>query len=145
MGDHLRETGNEFGSTTGRPRRCGWLDAVVLRHACWINGLDQIVLTKLDVLDGLEKVSIATAYQIGSETVETLPADLRRLEEARPVLTDFEGWREPTAGATSIEEMPEAARHYVEQIEKITGIPISAVSTGPERSQAILRSDPFSP
>ncbi len=145
VGAHLRDEGQEYGSTTGRPRRCGWLDAVVLRHACWINGLDRIVLTKLDVLDGLERVAIATAYRIGAETVEVIPADVRAMEEAEPVLLELEGWREPTAGATTLEELPEAARRYVEQIEKLTGLPIVAISTGPERGQTILQSDPLLP
>ena len=143
VGSHLREAGDEFGSTTGRPRRCGWFDAVVLRHACWVNGLDQIALTKLDVLDGLEKVAIATAYRVGGRTVEIIPSDLRGLSEAEPVLVEFEGWKEPTAGATRMEELPEAARRYVEQIEKIGGLPITAISTGPERSQTIFRAEPF--
>lgn len=143
VGDHLREVGHEFGSTTGRPRRCGWLDAVVLRHACWVNGLDYIFLTKLDVLDGLEKVAIATSYRIGDRVVEAFPSDLRCLEEAEPVLEEFDGWSEPTVGVKSMDKLPEAARRYVEQVEKITGIPIMAISTGPERSQIIPRSDHF--
>jgi adenylosuccinate synthase len=143
VGTHLREAGQEFGSTTGRPRRCGWLDAVVLRHACWVNGLDEIVMTKLDVLDGLDKVAIATAYRIGDKIVETFPTDIRSLQKAEPVLEEFDGWSEPTVGATSMDELPEAARRYVEQVEKITGIPVVAISTGPERSQFIVRSDHF--
>ena len=143
VGVHLREAGHEYGSTTGRPRRCGWLDAVVLRHACWINGLDKLVLTKLDVLDGLERLAVATAYRIGDRTVDTIPSDLRALEAAEPVLVEMEGWSEPTVGATTMEELPEAARRYVEQIEKLAGLPVIAISTGPERSQVVLRPDPL--
>ena len=145
VGAHLRTVGDEFGSTTGRPRRCGWLDAVVLRHACWVNGLDRLVLTKLDVLDGLERVAIATAYRIGGETVEFIPSDVRAMEAAEPILLELEGWRDPTAGATSLEELPDAARRYVEKVEKLTGLPILAISTGPERSQTILQPDPLLP
>jgi len=143
VGDLIREKGKEYGATTGRPRRCGWLDLVALKHAVKLNGLDGIVLTKLDVLDGFEEIKVCTAYKIGNETFENFPASLFLLEKAQPIYKSFEGWKESTYGITSAEDIPEKAMNYINFIERFVGVPVVMLSTSPERDKYIWLSEVF--
>ena len=141
MGNRLRESGNEYGAVTGRPRRCGWYDAVAVRYACRINGLDGLALTKLDVLDGLERIEICTAYRSNGRTLTEFPSDVRHLVECEPVYESMPGWSAPTAGIRSFERLPEAARKYIHRLEEVSGVRAAIVSTGSERGDTILRDD----
>jgi adenylosuccinate synthase len=141
MGNTLRDSGNEYGAVTGRPRRCGWYDAVAARYGVRINGLDALALTKLDVLDGLDHVEICTAYRCGGKTVTEFPSDVVQLAACEPVYETMPGWSAPTKGARRFSDLPEAARRYVARIEEVTGVPASIVSTGSERDDTILRDD----
>ena len=138
MGTFIQNRGGEFGTTTGRPRRCGWFDGVVGRYAVRINGLDYLAITKLDVLSGLEKVKICTSYRYRGELMEEFPASLRVLKECVPVYEELPGWQEDITGARSLEDLPPAARNYLERIEEISGAPIALVGVGSRRSQTIL-------
>jgi len=137
IGDRLRELGGEYGATTGRPRRCGWFDAVVLRYAARVNGLTGLALTKLDVLDSFDEVKIAVAYEAEGQVLEEFPDDLAVLERARPVYETLPGWRAPTGGARAVEDLPPRARDYLRRIEELTGVPIWFVSVGTERGEII--------
>jgi adenylosuccinate synthase len=139
LGEHLRRRGNEYGTTTGRPRRCGWLDAVAGRYGQLLNGVAAIALTKLDVLDELDEIRVATAYRIGGREVADFPADLAALEAAEPVYTTLPGWRTSTAGALAFDDLPPAARDYVAFIEAQLGAPVELISTGPRREETIVR------
>ena len=141
MGDRLRESGNEYGASTGRPRRCGWYDAVAVRYAARLNGLQAIALTKLDVLDGLDQIEVAVAYRIGGRVVEEFPAALPPGEACTPVYETWPGWSTPTKGATRFDALPEAARRYVARLEEVSGVPIALVSTGSDREETIIRDD----
>jgi adenylosuccinate synthase len=141
MGDRLRESGKEFGAVTGRPRRCGWFDAVVARYGARINGLDGLALTKLDVLDGIEQIEICTAYTCGSRTLTEFPSDITQLAACRPVYESIPGWKRPTAGVRRFEDLPENARRYIARLEEVSGVPAVIVSTGSERDDTILRQD----
>ena len=141
MGDRLRESGNEYGAVTGRPRRCGWYDAVAVRYACRINGLDGLALTKLDVLDGLERIDICTAYRLNGRTITDFPSDVRQLVECEPVYESMPGWSAPTAGVRAFERLPDAARKYIARLEEVSGVRAAIVSTGSERDDTILRDD----
>jgi adenylosuccinate synthase len=140
-GERLRRRGNEFGTTTGRPRRCGWLDLVAAAYATMLNGVGAIALTKLDVLDDLEEIPVCTAYRIGGRETEEFPADAAGLAAAEPVYTRLPGWRRPTAGALELADLPAAARDYVRFIEERLGAPVVVISTGPRREETILRLD----
>ncbi|MCH9032012.1 MAG: adenylosuccinate synthase [candidate division Zixibacteria bacterium] len=138
MGESLRKAGNEFGATTGRPRRTGWIDLVALRQACRVNGVDKIAVTKLDVLDGLEKIKACVAYRIdGKETTE-IPADLNNLEKVEPVYKEFPGWNAVTASILEFNELPQEARRYVNFIADELEVGIKLVSTGAARAESIL-------
>ena len=137
VGERLRTLGGEFGATTGRPRRCGWFDAVVVRYAARVNGLTGLALTKLDVLDTFEEVRICTAYRIDGEIHEEFPDDLARLERAEPVFESLPGWGTDTTGARAVDELPEAARRYMDRLEALAGVPIEFVSVGTKREQII--------
>lgn len=137
LGDRLRELGGEYGATTGRPRRCGWFDAVVVRYAARINGLTGLALTKLDVLDSLDEIRIATGYRIEDVVLDDFPDDLTLLSKVEPVYETLPGWKTSTSSARSLSELPEAARAYLRRIEEITGVPIWYVSVGTEREQII--------
>jgi adenylosuccinate synthase len=141
MGNRLRESGNEYGAVTGRPRRCGWYDAVAVRYAARINGLDGLALTKLDVLDGLERIDICTAYRSSGRTLTDFPADVRQLAECEPVYESMPGWSAPTAGVRSFERLPQAARNYIARLEEVSGVKAAIVSTGSERDDTIVRDD----
>ena len=141
MGDRLRDSGNEYGAVTGRPRRCGWYDAVAARYGVRINGLDAVALTKLDVLDGLERVEICTAYRCGSRTLQEFPSDIAQLAACDPVYESWPGWTTPTRGVRRFTDLPDNARRYVARLEEVTGVPAAIVSTGSERNDTILRNE----
>ncbi len=141
MGQRLRDSGNEYGAVTGRPRRCGWYDAVAARYGARINGLDVLALTKLDVLDGLDRIDICTAYRCGSRTLTEFPSDVAQLAACEPVYESMPGWTAPTKGARRYEDLPENARRYVARLEAVSGVPAAIVSTGSERDDTILRMD----
>jgi adenylosuccinate synthase len=139
VGDRIREAGNEFGTTTGRPRRCGWLDLPILRYAARVNGLDELALTKLDVLSGLEELKVAVAYQRGNERVEHFPAEfgVEALAEWTPVYEGLPGWDEDITAARRRDDLPQEAQTYVSRVEAWVGVPITFIGVGPEREQAI--------
>jgi len=141
MGNRLRESGNEYGAVTGRPRRCGWYDAVAVRYGVRINGLDGLALTKLDVLDALERIDICTAYRCGGKTLTEFPSDLGQLSACEPVYESMPGWTTPTAGVRSFDRLPQAARNYIARLEEVTGVRAAIVSTGSERDDTIIRED----
>jgi len=141
MGNLLRDSGNEYGAVTGRPRRCGWYDAVAVRYGVRINGLDALALTKLDVLDGLETLDICTAYKCGDQTLTEFPSDLAQLLRCTPIYESMPGWKAPTKGCRRYEDLPEAARKYIARLEAVTGVKAAVVSTGSERDDTILRRD----
>lgn len=143
LGDRLRKVGDEFGATTGRPRRCGWLDAVVLRYAARVNGLWGVALTKLDVLSGLEAVKICTAYELDGRRVTELPGDYEDLERVKPVYETHPGWSEPLTGARSFDQLPANTRAYVRRIEEVSGVPVVCISVGADRGETILLQNPF--
>jgi adenylosuccinate synthase len=138
-GEFLRRRGNEFGTVTGRPRRCGWLDTVVARYARMINGIDTIALTKLDVLDEFDEIPVCIGYQVGGRLVKELPADLRSLETAVPVLRVMKGWRRTTVGILDEADLPQEAKDYVDFIEQEVGAPVTLLSTGPRREETLIR------
>jgi adenylosuccinate synthase len=141
MGTRLRETGQEFGAVTGRPRRCGWYDAVAVRYAVRVNGLDGLALTKLDVLDGLPELQVCTAYRCKGATLTEMPGDQAQLAACEPVYETLPGWTTPTAGVRKYEDLPEGARQYVARLEEVTGVPAAVVSTGSAREDTIIRAD----
>jgi len=133
----MRKLGNEFGATTGRPRRCGWFDGVVVRYAVRVNGLTDLAVTKLDVLDTLEEIKLCTAYRVGSDVYTEFPGDLTMLEHAEPVYETFAGWRTSTSDARTLDELPSEARAYLDRIEALVEAPITHVSVGTRRDQII--------
>ncbi len=137
MDEHVRQLGGEFGATTGRPRRCGWFDGVLARYAARVNGLTGLAVTKLDVLDTLPEVAIATAYRTPRGEVKEFPAELASLEAAEPVYEMMPGWQAPTSGARSLSDLPSAARRYLDRVEEVMGAPIRMVSVGTRRDQII--------
>jgi adenylosuccinate synthase len=139
VGEGLRERGAEYGATTGRPRRCGWFDAVAVRYATRVNGFDAIALTKLDVLDTLAEIPVCTAYRFGGETLRELPADGAVLDGCEPVYETLPGWQSTTAGIHEWAALPAVARRYVDRLGELAGCPIGIVSTGPDRDHTILR------
>jgi adenylosuccinate synthase len=140
-GDRLRETGMEYGASTGRPRRCGWYDAVAVRYAVRVNGIDSIALTKLDVLDGLETIEICTGYTIGDRTVTEFPSDLNSCGSITPIYESWPGWSSPTKGARQYAQLPPAAQKYIRRLEEVSGVPVGLISTGSDRSETIIRAD----
>jgi adenylosuccinate synthase len=143
MGNRLRESGNEYGAVTGRPRRCGWFDAVAVRYAVRINGLDGLALTKLDVLDGLERIDICTAYRCADRTLTEFPSDVAQLAQCEPVYESMPGWTTPTAGVRDFDRLPAAARNYIARLEEVSGVRAAIVSTGSERDDTIVRDPTF--
>jgi adenylosuccinate synthase len=138
IGQLIRERGHEYGVSTGRPRRCGWFDAFATRYAAEINGFDTVALTKLDILDALDEIKVCTGYRIGGKPCESFPAVSKELREVEPVYETLPGWMSSTEGITQLEQLPKAARDYVEFISDRIGAPVGLVSTGPERSQTII-------
>src|SRR5687768_12012542 len=141
IGQRLRETGMEFGASTGRPRRCGWYDAVAVRYAVRVNGIDALAVTKLDVLDGLEEIKICTSYTCNGASVQEFPSDLGQLASCLPVYESIEGWTEPTKGVRRFADLPAGARRYIARLEDVTGVPAGIVSTGSDRDDTIVRDD----
>jgi adenylosuccinate synthase len=139
LADRLREEGNEYGATTGRPRRCGWFDVVAIRHAVRVNGLTQLIITKLDVLDGLSEVCAVTAYDIGGVHTAEMPESLADLTAARPITERFPGWRSPTTNARQWDDLPADARKYLDRLEEMAGVPIRLVSVGSGREENVER------
>ena len=137
MGELIRKTGNEFGATTGRPRRCGWFDLVVARYSVMVNGIDSWAVTKLDVLDGVERIKICVAYECDGRTYESVPANIRVLERCRPVYEEFPGWMTSTKEATRFSELPPRARDYVRKLASLTGVPVEILSVGPRRESTM--------
>ena len=135
--DAIRDRAQEFGTTTGRPRRVGWFDAVAARYSTRVNGYTSLLLTRLDVLDDFDEIKVCAAYELDGEIVHDFPGSAAALERGLPVYEDHSGWDSPTAGATSIEELPKEARSYVERIEELVDRPIDIISTGPERHETI--------
>lgn len=135
MGDFLRSEGGEFGATTGRPRRCGWFDAVSARHSCMINGVDYMAITKLDVLDKLDEIKICTAYRLGDRTIDFLPDDTDAISKVEPVYETMPGWRQSTCGAKSLDTLPKNARLYLERMASLLSAKIGVVSVGAKRDQ----------
>ncbi|MBF0163869.1 MAG: adenylosuccinate synthase [Magnetococcales bacterium] len=143
VGEHLFKVGHELGASTGRARRCGWFDAVVVRHAARINGITGLALTKLDVLDGLPTLKICVGYQRNGQKLTTMPSDPGVLEACQPIYEEMPGWSESTSGIDQVEQLPKAARDYIARLEQLTGIPAAILSTGPDRVQTIIRDNPF--
>jgi adenylosuccinate synthase len=137
MQEQVRDLGGEYGATTGRPRRCGWFDAVVVRYAARVNGLTGLAVTKMDVLDTLPEIRIAVGYEVGGEVLDDFPADLELLAEANPVFETLPGWQASTAEARRWEDLPEGARNYLQRIEELTGVPVWYVTVGTRRDQII--------
>jgi len=142
-GDELRRRGSEFGSVTGRPRRCGWFDAAALRRSVQINGVTGLCITKLDVLDELQTVRLCTGYRHGGTLTDILPYGADAVAACEPVYEDFPGWRQSTFGVRDWRQLPEAARRYLSRLSEVTGVTIAMVSTGPDREQTILMRHPF--
>jgi adenylosuccinate synthase len=140
-GDRLRESGQEFGAVTGRPRRCGWYDAVVTRYAVRVNGLDALALTKLDVLDGMKELQICTAYRANGATITEFPGDIAQLAQCEPVYETIAGWTTPTRGVKTFDDLPREARAYIARLEELTGVPAAILSTGSAREDTIIRDD----
>jgi adenylosuccinate synthase len=143
IGRHLSTVGKEVGVNTGRQRRCGWFDAVLVRQTVTLNGIDGIALTKLDILDGLETLKVCVGYRIGDETFDYLPTGLRAQTAAIPIYEEMPGWRETTQGARSFRDLPANAVKYVRRVEELIGAPVALLSTSPQREDTILMRDPF--
>src|SRR5690554_2607379 len=137
IGDRLRRVGDEFGATTGRPRRCGWLDLVALRYTSMINGLTELAITKLDVLSGLDEIKVCTAYRYDGKESSRFPSEVQTLEKVEPIYETFEGWSEDTSGAQRLADLPAAAQNYLRFISEYLDVPISMVSIGPRRDQIV--------
>lgn len=138
-GERIRRAGNEFGSVTGRPRRCGWFDVPLLRYTAMVNGFDSLIVTKLDVLDSFDRIKVCVAYRVHGETTMQMPAENALLEKIEPVYEEIPGWKTPTSGITRYEDLPAAARDYIAFLEERTGVEVGCVSTGPDRSQTMIR------
>lgn len=143
VGEHLRVRGNEYGSVTGRPRRCGWFDAAALKRAVQINGVSALCITKLDVLDGLDVVRLATGYKVNGSVRDILPVGAEALAVCEPIYEEFPGWKESTVGIKSFDALPKTAQAYLKRLEALIGAPIDIISTGPDREETIVVRDPF--
>ncbi|QJW48262.1 adenylosuccinate synthase [bacterium BFN5] len=142
-GDEIREQGREYGTTTGRPRRCGWLDACVVRYAGYVSGIDYMAITRLDILDKLKTLKICVGYQYKGQILKEFPASLKVLAEVEPVYEEFEGWETDISSVRSYDELPAKARRYVERLSEVSGIKIGIVSVGPRRDQTIILHEMF--
>lgn len=138
-GEKLRKNGQEFGATTGRPRRCGWLDLAALKYAVRLNGMNELALTKLDVLDDFETIKVCTHYELNGEKIETFPSDTETVEQLKPVYRSFPGWQTTTRNISTFDELPGKAKEYIQFIEDFTGVDFTIVSTGPKRTETIVR------
>ncbi len=140
LGERLRKRGDEYGATTGRPRRCGWFDSLVARHAKRVNGLTEVAITKLDVLDELETIKVCEAYSYRGQRITEFPEQVEILDECEPIFAEFPGWQTDTSDITSFSDLPEAARRYISKLEEIIDCPATLIGVGPKRSQTILTS-----
>jgi adenylosuccinate synthase len=140
-GDRLRESGQEFGAVTGRPRRCGWFDAVAVRYAVRVNGLDALAITKLDVLDNMNELQICTSYRCAGATITEFPGDIAQLAACEPVYETMPGWSSPTRGVREFSELPKGAQSYIARLEELTGVQAAILSTGSDREDTIIRPD----
>ena len=138
IGERLRETGGEYGATTGRPRRCGWFDAVSLRYSAMVNGIEEIAVTKLDVLDDFDEINVCTGYEVNGKRIKTFPTDVRTLENITPIYESFAGWKAPTSTLTAYADLPANARRYVEALATLTGTKLWIISVGARRDQTIF-------
>lgn len=143
IGEYLRETGHEFGTVTGRSRRCGWFDSVVVRYAAMLNSLDYLAITRLDILDGLDTINICKGYMYKGIELKEYPESLNILQDVEPVYEELPGWKTDISGCKSYDELPENTRYYVERISQLVGVPLGIVSVGPDRSQTIVLHDVF--
>jgi adenylosuccinate synthase len=143
VGAGLAKRGNEFGSVTGRPRRCGWLDLAALKRSLQLNGVDGLCITKLDVLDGMDEIKVCTSYRLDGRAVDLIPTGAEAVARCTPVYETMPGWKDSTVGARSFDALPANARAYLKRIEALTGVPIAMVSTGPDRDETILVHHPF--
>ena len=143
IGEYLRATGHEFGTVTGRSRRCGWFDSVVVRYAAMLNSLDYLAITRLDILDGLDTINICKGYMYKGIELKEYPESLNILQDVEPVYEELPGWKTDISGCKSYDELPENARYYVERISQLVGVPLGIVSVGPDRSQTIVLHDVF--
>jgi adenylosuccinate synthase len=143
MGEHLARVGHEFGSVTGRARRCGWFDAVALRRSIALNSVSGLCITKLDVLDAIDTIRICVGYEVEGKLVETPPLAADQYAEIEPVYEDVPGWKSSTVGLTRYEELPENARAYLDRLQDVVGVPIEIISTGPDRAETIVLRNPF--
>lgn len=143
IGKHLASVGHEFGTVTGRARRCGWFDAALLRRSVQINGVSGMCLTKLDVLDGLESLRLCTGYKLDGKTVDVFPVGAEDAARCEPIYEEMAGWKESTVGAKSLAALPANARAYIKRIEELVGVPIDMISTGPDREETIVLRHPF--
>jgi adenylosuccinate synthase len=138
LGEKIRQAGNEFGSVTGRPRRCGWFDVPLLRYTAEVNGFDSLIITKLDVLDDLAEIPVCVAYEVDGKKLVHMPASTRRMEAIKPIFETLPGWKQSTRGATKISELPKEAQRYLEFLEERTGVEVGSVSIGPERNETMI-------
>jgi adenylosuccinate synthase len=143
VGRHIQQTGAEYGATTGRPRRCGWLDMVVVRDSVRLNGLTGLIVTKLDVLSGLEKIKIGVGYRVDGREVDSMPPQLHRLQACEPVYEELPGWSEDISGVRRFDDLPENTRRYLRRIEEIAEVPLAVVSVGPDREETMVLRNPF--
>jgi adenylosuccinate synthase len=143
VGEELQNNGHEFGATTGRPRRCGWLDGVVVSDSVRLNGLTGLAITKLDVLSGMKELKVGVSYDLAGKKLASMPTNIRQLAAVQPVYESIEGWKEDITSATSLDQLPAAARNYLKRIEEVAGIPADIVSVGPDRNQTLLLHNPF--
>ncbi|HEY9050724.1 MAG TPA: adenylosuccinate synthase, partial [Gammaproteobacteria bacterium] len=143
VGKYLGEKGNEFGSTTGRSRRCGWFDGVAMRRAAQVNSLSGLCITKLDVLDGLDTLKICTGYQYNGNTIDLPPIGADAFEKCEAVYEEIPGWKESTVGVRKLEELPQNARNYLDRLAEVVGVPVDIISTGPERDETIVLRNPY--
>ncbi|HPR06738.1 MAG TPA: adenylosuccinate synthetase, partial [Denitromonas sp.] len=143
VGKHLATKGNEFGSTTGRARRCGWFDAAALKRSIQINGVSGLCVTKLDVLDGVEEVKLCTGYQLNGKLSDILPVGAEETSRCVPVYETLPGWKESTVGVKDYDGLPATARAYLKRIEEVCAVPVDMISTGPDRDQTIVLRHPF--
>ena len=143
IGKHLASVGHEFGTVTGRARRCGWFDAALLKRSAQVNGLSGLCITKLDVLDGLSELLLCTGYELDGETIDILPMGADEIARCKPIYESIPGWSDSTVGVTELDKLPANARQYLQRIEDVTGVPIHMVSTSPDRDHTILMQNPF--
>jgi len=138
MGDHIRKVGNEFGSVTGRPRRCGWFDVPLLRYTAMVNGFDSLIVTKLDVLDELDEIPVCVGYKCGERVVKDMPATISGMGQVEAVYERLAGWKQSTRGVSRFQDLPSKAKDYLKFLEERCGIEVGCISTGPERSETVI-------